>query len=290
MTLQTSAPRAAHRSEHRTALEMRDDLGKQLRLLRRRANLTGSRLGELLNCHFSKISRIENGLTIPEAEMVRAWCHATGAGDEADDLAAMAENVDVAYRAYRNVQRAGGLKRLQEEGIVELFESTRRWQAYEPRVLPGLLQTVAYASAILEVTRQRLDQPDDVGPAAQARFALRRALDGPATFAYLIEEHVLREPIAAPDVMREQAEQLIADSHRPNISIGIVPMGRLRARHATENFTIFDEEMVRVQLLPGLFTATAPSDVAEYRKAFELLSTMAVYGDEARDLIRDAMG
>ena len=285
MTLQTTAPRPAPPS----ALEMRDDLGKELRLLRKRAGLTGIRLGELLDCHVSKVSRIETGLTIPSPRMVRAWCHATNADDQADDLAAQAENVDVAYRAYRSTQRAGGLRRLQEEGITELFEATRRWQAYEPRVLPGILQTVDYASAVLEITRQRLDQPDDVRGAAEARFALRRILDGPATFAYLIEEHVLREPIADPDVMRAQADQLIEDSQRPNLSLGIIPLGR-RVRTAVENFTVHDGETVRVQLLPGRFTATAPSDVAEYLTTFELLSSMAVYGDDARQIITDAMG
>ncbi|MFC7734097.1 helix-turn-helix transcriptional regulator [Actinomadura keratinilytica] len=271
---------------------MRHDLGKYLRSLRRRAGLTGVQLAEILGCHPSKISRIELGTTIPSPADVRAWCMHTGASDEAEDLAARAASVEVAYSTYRSTQRAGGLLRLQQEGVTELSERTRRWQAYESRVLPGILQTVAYASAILEVTAQRIDQPDNVEAAARARFALRRILDGPATFAYLIEEHVLREPLAGPEVMREQAEQLIADSRRANVSIGIVPMspgGGPRVRHATENFTIFDETMVRVQLIPGRFTVTAPGDVAEYRAAFELLSSMAVYGDEARALIRDAM-
>lgn len=276
--------------DQRSPLDLRQDLGRRLRMLRRQAGLSGKDLAERLGCHPSKVSRIELGTTIPSPADVRAWCAAAGADDEADDLAAQATSVEFAYSTWRSTQRTGGLLRLQEEGITELTERTRRWQAYEPRVLPGILQTVAYASAILEVTRQRLDQPDDVGPAAAARFALRRVLDGPATFAYLIEEHVLREPLAGPEVMREQAEQLVADSHRPNVSVGIVPMGTLRVRHATENFTIFDEEMVRVQLLPGRFTATAPGDVAEYLRAFEMLAGMAVYGDEARALIRDAIG
>jgi transcriptional regulator with XRE-family HTH domain len=268
---------------------MRQDLGKRLRVLRRRANLSGVQLAELLGCHSSKVSRIELGTAIPSPADVRAWCMHTGAEGEADDLVAQATNVEVAYSAYRSTQRAGGLLRLQTEGITGLAESTRRWQAYESRVLPGILQTVGYASAILEVTRRRLDQEDDVAAAARERYNLRRVLDGPATFAYIIEEHVLREPIAGPDVMAEQAEQLIADSQRPNVSIGIIPMGR-RERHAIENFTIFDQELVRVQLLPGRFTATAPGDLGEYLRVFEEFAGVAVYGDEARELIRSAIG
>ena len=275
--------------QQRSPLDLRQSLGQRLRVLRLKTGKSGRDLAAELGWNPSKVSRVELGTTIPKPAEVRAWCMATGAEDQADDLAADATTVEVAYSAYRSTQRAGGLRRLQEEGITELFESTRRWQAYEPRVLPGILQTVDYASAVLEITRQRLDQPDDVRGAAEARFALRRVLDGPATFAYLVEEHVLREPIAGPDVMRAQAEQLIADSHRANVSIGIIPLGR-RLRTAVENFTVHDGETVRVQLLPGRFTATAPSDVAEYLTTFELLSTMAVYGDEARAIITDAMG
>lgn len=279
MTLQTSTSRSA--------LDLRHDLGKRLRSLRKRAGLTGVQLADKLGCHSSKISRIELGTAIPSPSDVRAWCAHTGADDEADDLAAQAAHVEVAYSTWRSTQRTGGLLRLQEE-VTELFERTRRWRAYEPRLLPGILQTTAYATAVLEVTRRRLDRPDDVPGAVAARYALRRVLDGPATFSYIVEEHVLREPLIGPEAMRAQAEQLIADSRRPNVSIGIIPLG-FRERHAVENFTIHDDELVRVQLMAGRFTATAPGDIAEYIGVFETLSEMAVYGDEARDLIRAAV-
>lgn len=285
MTLQTSTPAVP---APRSPLDQRHDLGKRLRSLRLRAGLTGVQLAERLDCHSSKVSRIEHGNAIPSPADVRAWCMATGHDDEVEDLAAQAASVEVAYSTWRSTQRAGGLLRLQEE-VTDLFERTRRWRAYEPRLLPGILQTTAYASAVLEVARRRLDRPDDVAGAAAARYALRRVLDGPATFAYVIEEHVLREPIAGPEVMREQAEQLIADSHRANVSLGVIPMGR-RERHAVENFTIHDEDLVRVQLMAGRWTATAPGDVAEYVGVFETLSQMAVYGNEARALIDDAIG
>lgn len=284
MTPQTSTPQAP---APRSPLDHRHDLGKRLRSLRRQAGLTGVQLADLLGCHPSKVSRIEHGNAIPSPSDVRAWCMATGHEGEAEDLVAQAASVEVAYTTWRSLQRAGGLMKLQRN-VTDLFEQTRRWRAYESRVLPGILQTTAYTSAILEVTRRRLNQPDDVAAAAAARHELRRVLDGPATFSYIIEEHVLREPVVDSEAMREQAEQLIADSRRPNVSIGIIPMG-YRRRHAVENFSIHDDELVRVQLMAGLWTATAPGDIAEYVGVFELLSEMAVYGDEARDLIRAAV-
>lgn len=288
MTLQHLTPPAPRPPADRSPLDQRHDLGKRLRALRLQAGLTGVQLAGRLDCHSSKISRIEHGNAIPSPSDVRAWCMATGHDDQADDLAAQAANVEVAYTTWRSLQQTGGLMRLQQN-FTDLFEQTRRWRVYEPRVLPGILQTRAYTAAILEVTRRRLDRPDDVSAAAAARYELRRVLDGPATFSYIVEEHVLREPVVGPEEMREQAEQLIADSRRPNVSIGVVPLG-FRRRHAVENFSIHDDELVRVQLMAGLWTATAPGDIAEYADVFALLSEMAVYGDNARDLIRAAVG
>ena len=281
MTIQTP-PRP------RSPLDLRRDLGTRLRILRVNASLSGKDLAERIGCHPSKVSRVELGTTHPSPDDVRAWCMHTGADQgETDDLVADAIAVEAAYSTWRSSQRQG-LLRMQEE-VNDLFARTRKFQTYEPRLLPGLLQTKAYASAVLHIARKRLDSPDDVDVAAAARHSLRKVFSGPATFAYLIEEHVLRSPLAGPEVMTEQAAQLIEDSHRPSVSIGIIPAG-LRPRHAVENFAMYDQEQVRIQLLSGRFTVTAPSDVAEYVAVFEELSTMAVYGDKARAIIRDAMG
>jgi transcriptional regulator with XRE-family HTH domain len=274
--------------QQRSPLDLRRDLGTRLRTLRVRAGLTGRQLAELLGCHPSKISRLEHGAAIPSIADVRAWCAHTGAEGEADDLAAQAAHVEAAYSTWRSYQRDGLLRLQRAAG--DLFTRTRRFHAYESRLVPGLLQTAAYARAILESEQARRGGPDDVDDAVELRFGLRSVLDGTATFAMLFEEHVLRSPIVPPEAMREQGQQLIEDSQRANMSLGIIPTGLQRTRWGAESFYVYDQELVRVQLVPGRFSVNAPGDVAEYLKAFEELSAMAVYGDAARDLIRDATG
>jgi transcriptional regulator with XRE-family HTH domain len=282
MTIQTTVP------QQRSPLDLRQDLGTRLRILRMRANLTGRELAELLGWDPSKVSRVEHAKTIPTPAEARAWAHHVGADDQADDLAAQAESVDAAYTAWRSVQQTG-MRQLQEASN-DLFDQTRRLQGYESRVIPGLFQTLAYSAVVLEQARARRGSPDDVAEAAAARNRLRhRVMDGPATIAYVIEEHVLRSPVAPTEVMAELGEQLVADSQRPNVSLGIIPIGP-RARNGVENFAVFDGILVRTQLVGGRFAVNAPSDVAEYLRTFEELSGMAVYGDEARAIIRDAMG
>lgn len=223
---------------------------------------------------------------MPSVADVRAWCVHCKAEDQADDLTAQATAVEAAYSTWRSSQRTGML-RMQEE-VGDLFARTRRFLAYESRLVPGLLQTADYSRTILEAVRARRGSPDDVSDAVAARYELRRILDGPATFSFLVEEHVLRSPIAPPEVMREQAEQLIEDSRRPTVSLGVIPLGP-RARAGAENFYVYDQNLVRIQLLSGRFTVNAPGDVAEYLAAFEELSSLAVVGDEARAMIREAI-
>lgn len=272
----------------RTPLELRQDLGARLRIIRLRANLTGRELAERLGWDPSKVSRVEHGTTLPKPAEVEAWCMHTGAEGEAADLAAQAANVDAAYTAWRSVQQTG-MRQLQEAST-DLFDRTRRFQGYESRVIPGLFQTLAYSAVVLEQARARRGSPDDVAEAAAARNRLRhRVLESPATIAYVLEEHVLRSPVAPTEVMAELAEQLVADTQRPNVVLGVIPIGP-RVRNGVENFTVFDGILVRTQLVGGRFATNTPGDVAEYLRTFEELAALAVYGDEARALIRDAMG
>jgi hypothetical protein len=56
-----------------------------------------------------------------------------------------------------------------------------------------------------------------------------------------------------------------------------------------ESFTIYDDERVLVELLSAQVTVTTPSEITLYVRAFEKLASLAVYGDEARQLIAIAL-
>lgn len=270
-----------------SALDLRRDLGNRLRMLRLRANLSGKDLAALLGCHPSKISRIEHATAIPSVADIRAWCVHCHAEDQSEELEAAAVAVEAAFASWRSEQRAGFVR--MQENTGDLFAKTRRFAAYESHVVPGLLQTEAYARTILSKLQAWRGSPDDVSDAAASRFELRRLLSGPATFNFLIEEYVLRSPIAAAEVINAQLEQLLDDSRRPAVSLGIIPMGISREQWPVESHYIYDEQVVRVQLVPGRFTLNAPADVADYLTVFRELSRLAVVGDEARDIIRRAL-
>ncbi|MER8096084.1 Scr1 family TA system antitoxin-like transcriptional regulator [Streptomyces goshikiensis] len=73
-----------------------------------------------------------------------------GAHQEYEDLLATASSVQETYVEWRRVL-ANGLTPVQEAALPR-YERTRHFRIYEPGVIPGLLQTPAYAEAVDRLT------------------------------------------------------------------------------------------------------------------------------------------
>ena len=86
---------------------------------------------------------------------------------------------------------------------------------------------------------------------------LRLLREGDHRFLVLIEEPILRNVIAGPEVMAGQLGHLITVASLPSISLGIIPMGLERdAVWPVEDFWIFDDRQVNVELVLGWLTLT----------------------------------
>jgi hypothetical protein len=89
--------------------------------------------------------------------------------------------------------------------------------------------------------------------------------------------------------MAGQLDRLLAVAGLPSVSLGIIP-ATARMPLAPENaFLIFDDRMVMIETYSAELTITQPREVAVYAKAFSWLSQAAVYHQQARALIRDAL-
>jgi hypothetical protein len=58
-----------------------------------------------------------------------------------------------------------------------------------------------------------------------------------------------------------------------------------RRRRPVEDFWIFDNEQVAVELISGHLTITQPREVAMYAQTFARLAEIAVYGTRASELL-----
>lgn len=86
--------------------------------------------------------------------------------------------------------------------------------------------------------------------------------------------------------MRGQLSRLAEATTWPAVSLGIIPASLDRGvAGPAEDFGIFDNEQVNVELISGYLTVTQPGEIAMYAQMFARLSEIAVFGKRARNLI-----
>jgi transcriptional regulator with XRE-family HTH domain len=272
-----------------SAWQARQALGARLGEIRKDAGLTGRALAQRCGWHESKVSRIEHARTVPSADDIRSWCEHCGRPPETEDLITFLRTVEGMFIEWRRMERTG-LRRAQE-AVLPLWERTRLFRAYSSWLIPGAVQTRAYTTAVLRAIAARRELPDDVEDAVAIRAdRLRLLREGDHRFLVLIEESVLRNVIGGPEVMAGQLGHLITVASLPSVSLGIVPVGLERdAVWPVEDFWIFDERQVNVELVSGWLTLTQPREIAMYAKTFSELSQLAVRGAQARTLITAAI-
>lgn len=97
-------------------------------------------------------------------------------------------------------------------------------RSYQPLLVPGLLQTEAYARAVL--TDAGLIAPEAVEPLVRSRLERQDILDRtpPPTLTAIVDECALRRALGGPDIMRGQLQHLITMvTERPRVRVLVVP-------------------------------------------------------------------
>ncbi len=265
----------------------REGFAARLRGMREEANLTGRALAALAGWHASKVSKIEHCIRPPSIDDVRAWALHCGAHDQLPDLLAALSAVEGMYVEFRARER-GGFRQMQADGV-QLYERTQHFRIYETGVIPGLFQTAAYAEARLRRIAEVRGVPDDIARAVGVRMARQRVLNSERRFAVVLEEWALHARVGSPEMMAAQLAHLVAVCVRPNVSLGIVPMGADRTMWSSPGFWIFDNVQVALETPTAELTITQPHEIQVYARVFSELSSMALVGAGARGLIMAAL-
>jgi transcriptional regulator with XRE-family HTH domain len=267
----------------------REQLAERLRDIRLDARLTARALAAEAGWHEAKTSRIESAKQAPSEDDIRTWCRVCRAERAVPDLIAASRSADSMYVEWRRLQPAG--MRRDQENREPLFERTKVLKSYVGTVVPGWLQTPEYATSLLSSIAVFHGTPDDVAEAVSVRMQRKRLVQsGTRRFVAVLEEAVLRQVIGDADVMAGQLGYLLEATALPSVSLGVIPFGTAgRPVWPLEAFTVFDDSRVNVELLSAQVTVTVPSEIVLYVRAFERLSGIAVYGDEARARITDAI-
>ncbi|MFD9950718.1 helix-turn-helix domain-containing protein [Nonomuraea sp. NPDC059023] len=268
--------------------QAKEAFGARLREIRENASLKGRALADMAGWQPSKVTRIERGTRNASEDDLRAWCRICDAQDQLADLIATRRNIESAYVEWQRQLRVG-LKRRQEASV-PLYEQASLLRVYHPFLVPGLLQTPAYAAAVMRQVRLFLSLPDDVDDAVEARMDRQRVLyGGDRRFLFVIEEQALRTRVGDPDVMAGQFDRLISSMSLQRVSLGIVPSRASREVWPAEGFLMFDDLTVRVETVSAQLTITQPREIALYGRTFERMQAAAAFGQAARELILEAV-
>ncbi|MEV4434984.1 helix-turn-helix transcriptional regulator [Streptomyces sp. NPDC049555] len=274
----------------------RRKLGAELRRQRELTGMTSREAACALGWHQSKVSRIETGssgakpsdvarlldvysVSDPELrEMLGALCGAPAP----DGSRKRSPGRRGWWYAYRELLPAAYLD------FIRLESEASCARTLETTVVPGLLQTPAYARA---VTRAALgDPPEDlVEELVRVRMARQSVLAGerPLQLCAVLDEAALRHEVGGRAVMDGQLRHLVRQGGLPHVRLHVLPFSRGSHIGITGPFVIFsfariaDLDVVVLDHLTSSLHLERREDLRAYAAAFASLREKALPHEES---------
>lgn len=204
-------------------LAARRKLGATLRKLRDQHGLTAEEVGGHLDCHLSKVSRLELGKRACTKRDFEALMELYEVPDsQRSELRELMikgrQRVAPWWHAYSDVISASYAEFLTYEA------EAAKCLEYQPLLIPGQLQTEDYARAITGPGFAALG-PDQVDSLVEVRMKRQERLceDPPLSLGAVITEAALRLEVGGPEVMRAQLRHLVSACDRTQVSLRIIP-------------------------------------------------------------------
>ncbi|MFF8861459.1 MULTISPECIES: helix-turn-helix domain-containing protein [unclassified Streptomyces] len=265
-------------------------LGQELRRLRELKGMTAEEVAERLLVSQSKISRLENGRRSISQRDVRDLCGVYEVDDQriVDSLMEMARDSrqqgwwhtfgDIPYSVYI--------------GLETDAESLR---VYEPQLVTGLLQTRAYAEALVqgalpETSTAEIEKRVQVRMRRQERIT---AEGNPLRLWVVLDEAALRRVVGSKLVMREQLEHLIELSQLPHVTVQVLPFEvgahpGLNGQYAILEFTdAADSSVVYLEGVTSDLYLEKAQDVQKYAVMYEHLRAQSLNVEQSRQFIAE---
>ncbi|WP_331733429.1 helix-turn-helix domain-containing protein (plasmid) [Embleya sp. NBC_00888] len=271
-------PASAHRRE----------LGSRLARLRKRADLTQAEAAGRVGIDRASFSRIERGLRGTGPDLVDALLGVYGA--DADERDAVYQLVAADRGRTRPWWRKHGplVNATSYAALLTLETGARRLRGYEQAVLPGLVQTRAYAEHVIRALRPELEARQ-IHSLVNVRELRRRHLrEAAVTVDVVVEEGALTRPVAPPDVLREQLRFL---AETTDVTVRMLPTdvgchAGLYGSFLLVDFPAPGPSVVWQENLAGSTRIETPEHVHRYDRAFRELWDHALTASQTRDRIR----
>lgn len=202
------------RGEHKeTASATVQYVAEIARLLRQQAGLSQEQLGKRINYTGSAISAVETCKNAPSERMLAA--------------------LDAELAGGTGLLKAGGkylvLDRYppQFKDMAWLEQAALTLSSYQVLVIDGLLQTEAYAKALIgsgfpPLSEERVEELVDARMARKALFDR----DPVPLLSFVMDESALQRTIGSAEILKGQLLYLVECGRRRNVTIQVMPLNR----------------------------------------------------------------
>ncbi|MEV0236792.1 helix-turn-helix transcriptional regulator [Nonomuraea sp. NPDC050786] len=175
------------------------------------------------------------------------------------------------------------------EEYVALETEAQHIRYWQPLLIPGLLQTEAYAHAVIAADRFD-DDASLVRLKVRARLARQWIVfgDDPVQLHVVVAEDALRQRVGDPQVMRDQLDRLVREAGRPNVTIQVLPRAVGAHPGMAGGFVLLNlpwlGDALFIEAGAGGVVDRGPR-VREYGRLLGRLQSMALPGEESAAFI-----
>ncbi|MEU3952781.1 helix-turn-helix transcriptional regulator [Streptomyces achromogenes] len=249
--------------------------GFELRRYREAAGLTQRQLGEIINYTGSLIGQIETARKVPTLEFSQRVDAALGTGG------ALTRLVQLVLRSQLPAW-------FQE--VAELEARATQMDTFHTHLIHGLLQTPAYARAVLGV----LDQ-GNLDDRTAARLARQRIFEKsePPCFWAVISEAALHQEVGSPQVMRDQLAHLLSFEGNRLINVQVLPYSAGAHAGSQGSFDLFhfvsDPPIVYTEGYSSGHPTANPDTVRDCSLRYDHLQAAALSVKKSAEVIRQVM-
>ncbi|MFF7970944.1 Scr1 family TA system antitoxin-like transcriptional regulator [Streptomyces sp. NPDC007905] len=166
---------------------------------------------------------------------------------------------------------------------------------YESLLVPGLLQTEAYARAVFS-SRVPVYDEDEIDQFVAARIERREILHRktPPTASFVIWEAALRDRLGGRGVYVEQLRHLREYAGMKGISVQVLPLGRTSHAGLEGPFILLEtpehQRLAYSETQRGSTLIADPDEVGILTQKYAMLRTQALNTEDTRDLLDRLLG
>jgi transcriptional regulator with XRE-family HTH domain len=268
-------------------------LGKRLQELREAAGLSREEAAKVLRVASATVRRMEMADVALKIPYVQVLLSVYGVGeDDAGAFVRLAEEANQPgwWQRYHDVLPDWFSLYVSLEGAARIIRS------YEPHFVPGLLQTEAYARAVLEAGTIGQTGRESVERHVSLRMERQRLLEGsdPPHLWVIMDETVLRRPVSTRgEVMREQLDRLLEYAERDRITLQLAEFAAGPHPGTYAPFTLFRfaepelPDMVFTEYLTGALYLDSRQEVAAHLEVLDHMTARAASARRTQKILRE---